>query len=993
MLRASVFPLSDAAPPWPGINAPIDQVHAWMERVWADAPRADAIRHAAPVLAITVQATLDGTERRPARVRRASRALARYLLRMQHRATPFGLFAGAAPARIGHRAHVSWDREHRASASVDAVWLHDITTLLEADPAVLEQLTVVADSTAVVRGTQIIVRHQPGDDGPIDTSLRRTRAAEKVLDLARSAILVRDLVDKLSSDYPQTHRPTIMQMVRELVAHRVLLTSLRAPTTCTDALGHLVSRLDDVDAAPIGALRDLHRLLERHNQAPSAEQPGLRAEAVAAMRALAGNDGRHLGVNIRPDCDVVVPRQVAHEAERALHVMARISPFPKGSPAWRDYRSRFLERYSMGAVVPVRELTDPDTGLGFPVGYRGTVLKRPVLATTRRDEHLLALVQDAGLTGQREIVLTGRDIEALSVGEPAQVPAHAEMCFSVLAQDTRALTQGRFLLSAAGLSVTAGTLTGRFWPTMEPGDQQRMSAEYLRLPTLTEGAIRAQVSAPPLKHATLNVSRAPRAAAPEELAVGEHNTDTTLDLNDLGVIADFERLCLVSLSTGQAIEASVLHAAELSNATHPLVRFLCEVSRSHTAILAPFVWGAAAQLPFLPEVRYGRTILSPACWRLSVRDLGDPEHWRENFANWRVRYGVPSAVSVGSDDQQLHLDLDLTGHQDLLRAELNRHGATTLHERPDESAFGWIGHAHELTMAFAATQEPAPEPRRGTVRTLDAERLPGADTWAYLKVYGSTDRTPEVLTGHLPRLLGELDTAHRAWFIRYADPDPHLRIRLHLPSADTFGRAAHTVAAWAAELREEGMIQRIQWDTDQPETGRYGTGAALDAAQVYFATDSTAALAQMRLGLSADLQPAVTAASFVDIAAGFLGSCEAAHTWLAHHLARSEGTMAPRDVQALALRLTEEDHSGRALADVAGGDEVRRVWQRRREAIDRYHQALTDCGADPSGVLPSLLHMHHNRVAGIDSDAEAVCRRLTRAAALSWTSRRQGATS
>jgi hypothetical protein len=49
--------------------------------------------------------------------------------------------------------------------------------------------------------------------------------------------------------------------------------------------------------------------------------------------------------------------------------MSRITPYPNGSPVWKDYRARFLERYSMGAIVPLRDLTNPDTGLGFSVGY------------------------------------------------------------------------------------------------------------------------------------------------------------------------------------------------------------------------------------------------------------------------------------------------------------------------------------------------------------------------------------------------------------------------------------------------------------------------------------------------------------------------------------------------------------------------------------------------------------------------------------------------
>ncbi|NBE51186.1 bacteriocin biosynthesis protein [Streptomyces sp. YC537] len=991
MIRASVFPLNCAAPTWPGESASTEQVTEWIEHVWADDPRAEAISHASPLLASAVREVVAGTAR-PSRARRTGRSLARYLLRMRYRATPFGLFAGPAVAHTGQEAHVHWGHADRAFAHASAAWLHEITTAFERDPAVLHYLTVVADPGHIVRGSRITVLNQPGSEGPTDTSLRRTRAGEAALKLARHPIPAHVLMAKLGIEHPEAPKAAIEDMVRNLVAHRVLLTELRAPMTCPDALGYLVTRLEEsgTDVPAVTRLRSIQGLLEQHDRAPAEEQPKLREQVTAAMSTLTGVTDRTLMVNIRPDADIILPQHVAREAERALDLMTRITPYPHGSAAWTDYRSRFLERYSMGTVVPVRELTDPDTGLGFPVGYRGTVLPRPVLATSPRDEHLLRLAQDAALTDQREIVLTEEDIDALSLGEPTAVPAHVELCFSVLAQSTRALTEGRFTLSTVGLSLAAGTLTGRFLPMLDPADQARMAAEYNALPTLTEDAVRVQLSSPPLKGQTYNVARAPL-TAPEALAIGEYNPDATIELDDLGVVADAGRLYLVSLSTGRCLEPSVMSAVELSTATHPLVRFLCEVHRSHAAILAPFAWGAAATLPFLPEVRFGRTILSAACWRLRARDLDDPECWEQDFINWRIQYGVPRAVYVGSSDQQLRLDLDLSAHRDLLRAELDHHRVLSLHEAPEESAYGWIGRAHEVTMCFAAAQTATPPPTRYAVARRDAGRLPGATDDAYLKVYGSEARAPEVLTTHLPRLLDELETSPEAWFIRYADPEPHLRIRLPLPSPNAFGDAARTVAEWADELRDEGLIQRVQWDTYLPETGRYGSGAELAVAERYFAADTAAALAQMRLGLSPELRPAITAGSYVDIATGFLGSPAAGHSWLVQHLLRSDGVTAPRHTQALVLRLTESADAGPALTGLPGGDTVRDAWQRRRDALARYHQALDAAGLDPSGVLPSLLHMHHNRVAGIDRDAEALCRRMARAAALSWSVRHKGA--
>ncbi|MFJ7528050.1 lantibiotic dehydratase [Streptomyces griseus] len=1012
LVRASVMPLAAPVPAWPGEEADIEQARMWIEGIWADSSLSEAISHASPLLAHAVQELLTGRATKSSRVRRVSRSLARYLLRMRYRATPFGLFAGPATARIGQEAHVHWGPLTRATVRADASWLHTIISALEADPAVLRYLTVVADATHVVRGSRITVMNQPAEDGPTDTSLRRTRASEVALRLARTPIPVHVLVAKLSIEYPKAAKDAIEQMVHGLVEHRVLLTELHAPMSNPDALGYLITRLDEcgADVPTAARLRTVHRLLDRHDRAHLAEQPALRAQATEAMTALSGVTTQSLMVNVRPDGDIILPEGVAHEAERSLGVMARITPFPRGSAAWQDYRTRFLERYSMGTVVPVRDLADPDTGLGFPVGYRGTVLPRPVLATTPRDEHLLALAQDAALTDRREIVLTEEDIEALTVGQSTAVPAHVDLCFTVLAPSARALTGGRFTISTVGLSLSAGTLAGRFLPMLDAADQDRMMAQYRALPTLTEGAARAQVSSPPLRRRTANVGRTPLVTL-DAVAVGEHNPDATLDLDDLGVVVDAERLYLVSLSTGRCLEPTVMNAVELGTATHPLARFLTEIHRSHTAVLMPFAWGAAGQLPFLPEVRYGRTILSTACWRLRARDLPDPDRWTEQFTNWRTRYGVPRTVSVGSEDQQLRLDLDQDGDRDLLRAELDRHRTLSVHEAPEESAYGWIGRAHQVSMSFAADQPPAPAPSRNAVARRDDGQTPGMSDTAYLKLYGSTNRADDVLLDHLPRLLSDVTAMFResfsssdyspelveqmsgpqAWFVRYADPEPHLRIRVSPPRMAEFPDVVFEVARWADALREEGLVQRVQWDTYTPEAGRYGAGPAMDAAERYFAADSTAALAQMRLAFPADRRPAITAASYVDIATGLLGSPAAARSWLTKHLVRADGAMAPRPIQALVLRLTENDNPTSALSDFPGGDGVRDAWQSRRAALASYRSALRGPGPTPESVLPSLLHMHHNRVAGIDSDAEALCRRMARAAALSWTLRPEGA--
>ncbi|MGH3811560.1 MAG: lantibiotic dehydratase, partial [Pseudonocardiaceae bacterium] len=56
----------------------------------------------------------------------------------------------------------------------------------------------------------------------------------------------------------------------------------------------------------------------------------------------------------------------------------------------------------------------------------------------------------------------------------------------------------------------------------------------------------------------------------------------------------------------------------------PLARFLAEVASARCGVYGPFDFGAARTLPFLPRVRYGRTVLASARWLLVADDLPVP---------------------------------------------------------------------------------------------------------------------------------------------------------------------------------------------------------------------------------------------------------------------------------------------------------------------------------------------------------------------------------
>ena len=277
-----------------------------------------------------------------------------------------------------------------------------------------------------------------------------------------------------------------------------------------------------------------------------------------------------------------------------------------------------------------------------------------------------------------------------------------------------------------------------------------------------------------------------------------------------------------------------------------------------------------------------------------------------------------------------------------------------------------------------------PVPWRGEVAGRGGGHLPGRGGRLYLKLYAPRDLQDAVLTRYLPGLSHALGNQASWWFIRYDDPEPHLRLRLTLGGQST-GQAAEQASAWTSELRDAGLITHVSWETYYPEAARFGGTATMDAAEAFFAADSAAAVAQLTASArrgGPDAR-ALTAASMTNIAAAAATPNAEAMRWIAGH-ARPDTVPPPRGVRDQAVALTCQPRTGAAGA-MAG---VTQAWLARHTALTTYRGALEQTGTKSlTDLLPDLLHLHHARVAGPDPAGERACLHLARAAALSWLAR------
>lgn len=943
-----------------------ERARTWLAAVWDHPQARQALEAASPVLADQTAAVLAASSAGTKEVRRLVHSTAAYLLRWEGRATPFGRFAGVAPARTGPQPRARWGSGHRTVLRPDAAWLGAVADQLTANPEILESLPVVVNPAAVARGERTVAPGRTPAKGlaPLEVSVAATGPVRFALAAASTPAVFADVAKSVASDVPHADSVTVRRLLAQLLEHGLLLSVLDEVATTTDPVGVL--------RAVTGAAATAGPVLAPTGQVTGSPSPSWPDTAL--------------------DAYITIPEAVLSEVTSAASVLVRLSPHPFGTPAWSDYHQRFRQTYGDGAAVPVAELVG-DAGLGWPAGYLGSDRPAPARTLSARDEAFLALAQQAALDGAREVVLTEKLLAELAAVDAAEVcpPPCVEMAFQLHAADADEVRRGRFEVWLASAARPASSMAGRFADLLPGPDADRLAAALAGPP----GPLPVQLVFPARRRRSANVTRVPRLLEHTITLGWPTSGHNSIPLDDLAVTCDPDRLYLIRTSTSQLVEPRVLHALEPRVLTPPLARFLAEVAGSRRAFWQLPDWGAAARLPYLPRLRHGRTVLAPARWLLAAAHLPGPSAdgpvWEQAFDRWRTRQRVPARVVLAETEMRLPLNLDVPLHRELLRARLAKAREVEVREAPSPaaasaspSAGGFMGRAHEFLTVLHTANPTAARPVVPTAPVAVSE-LPGASRTVCARLYGHPGRQDEILTEHLPRLLA--DWYPLWWFTRHSDRDPHLTLVLRLADRTEYGQAAEELGNWADELRRHQLAPRLDLITHQPHIAHFGHGPAREAAEQVFAADTAAALAQItysaRTGIPA---PALTAASLADLTTAFAPTPGEGWSWLAAHLPRESGPVdagLSRHTRALAAA----DAAWRRRPD-ADAVPVVLAWLARAEALAMYRKTL-GAERDPMTVLGALLHLHHMRALGGGPEAERTTHRLARAVALGHTHRRK----
>jgi lantibiotic biosynthesis protein len=819
------------------------------------------------------------------RGQRIERALVRYFLRMAGRPTPFGLFAGCSVATIGSetRLLIGKREQYQRHTRLHMDYLYALIDALERHPAMRNALVYYPNSS-LYRAAGRVRYVETRLDGEIRShflvAVEETEYLNSTLAKAREGATKNALATALVAADPEVSLEEAEEYIEELIDSQLLVSELSPVVTGLEPIHTLIDQLRNRG----GAVNVAERLDEARRSLEEIDSRGLGVES-NYYRAVAGlleslpakvELPRLFQVDmIKPVREASIGKEVLAEITKAVEILHRLSGRPLNTELDR-FRDSFINRYGDGREVPLVEVLDEEVGIGFnpstgPQAEASALLKELVFPPASEEtatwsshySFLLAKLEGALLRGEQEIALEEKDLERLESKERLPLPDAFAVTATLSAASEEAIARGDFHLILNTVHGPSGAqLLGRFCHAdralrehvedllraEEAFEPEAIFAEIVHLP---EGRVG-------------NILLRPLLREYEIPYLGRSGAKQQIPVDDLMVTVLGSRVVLRSRRLGREVIPRLTSAHNYTQRSLGLYRFLCLLQSQGVTGGLGWSWGPFENAPFLPRVLAGRIVLSRAQWQISKEELQSLGKARgaELFLTvqkWRSERRLSHFVLLADEDNGLPIDLDnILSVETLINLIKNRESAVLVEMIPGPQelcARGPEGRfTHELIMPFVRTRQANTQKQVGKTSGQIRRSFPPGSEWLFMKLYTGTSTADRVLCDVVRPLVDKAigSGASDQWFfIRYGDPDWHLRLRFHGDPRRLHSEVMPALHEEMSPLLDDGRLWRIQFDTYDREIERYGGPVGILLAEKIFHADSEAAISIVEL-LSGD---------------------------------------------------------------------------------------------------------------------------------------------
>jgi thiopeptide-type bacteriocin biosynthesis protein len=810
----------------------------------------------------------------------------RFYLRAAYRCTPFGIFAGISIGRVSDRTAISLCSQelYQKNIRLDTHFLSAIAQRLLHEPSIRNTVKWFSNNTIYTVHDKLRYIEYRVDKQSRTHHLAVVDSSEYVqlvLERVKSGATISEIIEVLITDEITSEEAS--SFIEEMIAGCLLIPDLEPLVTGKEYHHQLLEKLlnhtkDDIDLENLVSI--INCLSDTKDQIVGDSFNHLRSLLEQSKAIFPELDSGKLFQcdMLKPAKSCTVSKAVTTELSKAISLLNKISTYTEQNNL-KDFKEAFAKRYE-DQEISLLNVLDNETGIGYPVNVNVTSDNTPLLTnlfvqagdkpqlSTHQSNNwssfLWSKLQVAFKHNSCEIEITDTEIQSIFKNQDSGegvLPDSIYTLGSIMAGSNDELDKGNFLVyHEATAGPSAINLLGRFCHMSdeltnharaairkeESARPDCIFAEILHIPQARLGNI---LMRPVLRDFEIPILT--RAAVDE---------DHTLPLSDLMVSIKNGKVFLRSKRFNKEVIPRLTTAHNFSMNPLPHYHFLCDLQFQGVKGGLSWNWGVLGEFKFLPRVRYGKTILSKARWVLNLNDLSAKKDIKDTELKELITLHftnnlIPNSITISQGDNQLPIDIRNTICLKILIQDLKKYKSIVLQEclfnennllvNGPEGAF-----TNEIIIPWHKEVEVKEgQQLNGSRKQIETNALlkqrsflPGSE-WHYVKIYCGVKTADlilcEVVKPLIEGLLGE-GTISKYFFIRYYDPDHHLRIRFK-GNGDFYAKVTNKLNEALVPYLEANLVSNIQTEIYKQEIERYGIENMDNSESVFFA-DSIGAL-------------------------------------------------------------------------------------------------------------------------------------------------------
>ena len=806
------------------------------------------------------------------------RSLYKYHLRMSFRCTPFGLFSGVSIGKGGRSTEIALSnkKSYQKHTRLDNHFLSTFIQQLLVFEEVRNAVRWFSNNTAYRAGATlrfVEYRLLKSQRSYHLSNVQHSDYLQRILERAELGARLHELIEVIEAE--DVTKDEALAFINELIESKLILSELEPCVTGKEPHRTLIDLLGKYPATQsrAGYLKNLCNKIEIIDTQPPGTPVSLYEEIVQGIHSWDKEYDEKLIFQsdlIKPTKEFSLSNAVLEELRIGISFLANLSSSQE-VPHLKKFKEEFNKRYE-ASEVPLLSVLDSESGLGYPVGSSGHDDNTPLVkdfyhANTKVEisypqsdwgRTLLERYKACMERNEIEMALSEKDAPPLTNQSAiTEMPGSFATFCTILAASGEEIDKGNFEIVHNGTRGPSGvSLVGRFCHAdagileavkrlIQEEEKHYPDKIYAEVVHLAQARIGNVLIRPALRDYEIPILTFPGV-----------DPAHTIPLTDLTVSIKNNQVVLRSRRLNKEIIPRNTTAHNFTNDSLPYYHFLCDLQFQDRRNTIHWQWGILDELSFLPRVRFGKIIFSKARWIVDLAKLDLPKNFKEEefatrFQTYAIANRIPEKVVLTQADNQLPLHLGHPMCLKILMQELKRNKRITLEEClfTDDNLFvtgpeGKFTNEFIIpwTMVKKNDNTPHPHVRINDVPSVRRSFTPGS-SWHYVKIYCGVKTADKLLTEVIKPLVEELLSAgviHKWFFIRYADPDHHLRIRFS-GGAQFYSVVTDKLNELLQPYLESNLVWKIQTDTYQRELERYGPENIENAESLFF-YDSVASI-------------------------------------------------------------------------------------------------------------------------------------------------------